>query len=878
MGGTRVVLGMKILKTIDFWLLLLGPLTAGAQIADDFSDGNYSANPEWIGTPGAWMVNAAGTLQSLWQQPNSSFWISTPQSLNGAVVWEYSIQLQFNTSSVNYADVYLSASGADLSATGISGYLVRLGGSADDICLYRRDPSGNLIRLIDGADGLLNHSSNQIRLQVICDSNRQFSLNRNETGSGDSFVQEGVANDTMYPLNGFFGLFIRQSTSSFFGGHLLDDVLVKPYVPDTLPPHLLDVTALSDTSIELHFDEPVDTSSVSNPGWFNIDSVGIPIRRIETEGAGSRRIRLYFNGSFGDGRDRVFWLLGLRDRAGNVQHALRGVFSWYTPLRNDIVLNEIMADPTPVAGLPDVEWVELYNRTGFSVHLKGWRIGDGNSWSAPFPDLILQPQGYLLVGGTSLLNNNWGAIQALALNGFPTLDNTEDLVQLQQENGRLMHAVRYTDVWHDSPVKRSGGWSLEQIDANLPCLFSGNWGSSEAVIGGTPGLPNSIRGVLEDQRPPLIQRAYCRAPDEIVLVVNEPVDSVVAAQAHLYAISNGMGTPLQVQVERPEMNRIWLKLIQPMDSNLVYTIESSGLKDCHQQVQNELMQVKAGMPVPPFPGAVTINEIMFDPPLNGTDFVEIKNTGNKPVDLKDLLLANRNSRGAPADFFPVQTESYLLFPGAYAVVSTDPDWVCHYYTCLHPEGNLLVKSMPALNNDSGFVLCLRADGLLLDEVPYHSNWHDPFLIRTEGVSLERVAESGHSADPSNWHSAASSSGYATPASVNSQHLEFNNTTASVSIQPAVISPNMDGADDFLLIRYQFPEPGNLMTIGIYDASGRPVRTLQQNALCGTRGFFQWDGSGSRNQRLQPGIYVVQADYFNRSGKKGQFRKAIVLVQ
>lgn len=859
-------------------MCLLAGLTAPAQILDDFTDGDYSHNPAWSGTPGAWVVNADRQLQSAWQQPNSSFWISTPQQSGGALIWECSIELRFNSSSLNYVDVYLAASDSDLSATGISGYLIRLGGSADDICLYRKDPSGNLTRLIDGSDGLLNHSLNQVRIQVICNRNRQFSLSRDDSGTGSNWIQEGLAVDTIYPLNGYFGMIVRQSTASFFAGHVFDDVEVKPFVPDTIPPSLAAITALSDTGIELHFNEPIDTFSVRDPNQYILDSVGVQINRIETSTTDARRIQVYFDGSFGDGHERVIRLLAVRDRAGNIQPEARAVFSWYNPMRNDVVVNEIMADPSPAVGLPELEWVELYNRSAYPVHLKGWRLGDVTGWSAPFPDILLPPNNYLVVGGSGLLSEFTGTISVLALSGFPSLDNDGDWIQLQQENGRLMHAVHYSADWHDSPVKRTGGWSLEQIDANRPCLFSGNWESSEATTGGTPGLPNSIQGTIEDQRPPEIQRVYCRAPDELVLVVNEPLDSFVSAQSHLYAVSNGIGTPLQVRVERPEMNRVWLKLHTPLDSNLFYSIEAGGLKDCHQQVQTQVIQLQVGLPVKPNPGAVCINEFMVDPPLNGCDFIELKNTGTKVIDLKDLLLANRNSRGDPSGFVPVQSESYLLFPGALAVVSTDPDWVCHNYTCFHPEGNLLVPSLPSFNNDSGRVLCLRADGLLLDEVPYRSEWHDPFLVRTEGVSLERIRDTGNSRDPSNWHSASSSSGYATPTAANSQHLAPVHSEAFISLQPGTISPNLDGTDDFLLIHYQFPEPGNLISIQIFDASGRLVRTLQQNALCGTRGFFQWDGTGNQNQRLQAGIYIVQASYFNSTGKKGQFKKAVVLVQ
>jgi flagellar hook assembly protein FlgD len=100
----------------------------------------------------------------------------------------------------------------------------------------------------------------------------------------------------------------------------------------------------------------------------------------------------------------------------------------------------------------------------------------------------------------------------------------------------------------------------------------------------------------------------------------------------------------------------------------------------------------------------------------------------------------------------------------------------------------------------------------------------------------------------------------------------------VTLSPEIVSPDNDGQDDFATIDYSFPEPGYVANVTIFDATGRPVRYLQRNALCGTKGYFRWDGLGDRSQQLATGIYIIFTEVFNLNGKKKQFKKSIVVAR
>jgi flagellar hook assembly protein FlgD len=98
------------------------------------------------------------------------------------------------------------------------------------------------------------------------------------------------------------------------------------------------------------------------------------------------------------------------------------------------------------------------------------------------------------------------------------------------------------------------------------------------------------------------------------------------------------------------------------------------------------------------------------------------------------------------------------------------------------------------------------------------------------------------------------------------------------VSPNIFSPDNDGIDDFATIDYNFPSPGYVANITIFDATGRVVRYLEQNALSGIKGYYRWDGLDDKNRQLPQGIYIIYTEIFNTTGKKKQFKNTIVLAR
>ena len=151
------------------------------------------------------------------------------------------------------------------------------------------------------------------------------------------------------------------------------------------------------------------------------------------------------------------------------------------------------------------------------------------------------------------------------------------------------------------------------------------------------------------------------------------------------------------------------------------------------------------------------------------------------------------------------------------------------------------------------------------------------ISNTEGVSLERIDYDGPSVQ-NNFHSAATSAGYGTPGYKNSQYRLNEQIRGEIKVTPDIFSPDNDGTDDFAIIEYNFPSPGYVTNIIIFDATGRAVRYLQRNALSGIKGYYRWDGLDDKNRKLPQGIYIIYTEIFNKEGKKKQFKNAIVLAR
>ncbi len=546
-----------------------------------------------------------------------------------------------------------------------------------------------------------------------------------------------------------------------------------------------------------------------------------------------------------------------------------------TAQRYEVLIHEIFADPTPSIGLPNSEWIEIRNRSVRPIPLQGWRIGDNNGQSAPFPYIVLGPDSLLILCATNAVNTLSIHGKCLGLAGFPSLDNEGEIIVLRNAQGKIIHAIEYANEWHQTELKKEGGWSLEMIDTNHPGLFQKNWRSSIHPSGGTPGKPNSIASPLEDRDPPGLFHLY--APDSLHLRIrfDEALDSSVVSQEGFFHLSDGIEI-IEARCLPPLFDRIELRTDRALQHEKIYTLTVTELSDLMGNHLNGTMTARTGVPSTPLSSDIRINEILFDPPTGGADYIELVNISKKIIDLSRLHFSSRATNGTLGSIKRLMTEPTYFFPGDHLVCTSDPPALERNYFVQNPNQVISTDALPSLPDTEGSLVVLNEQGETMDELRYSGDWHFSALQTRMGIALERIDPAGKTQDRNNWQSAASTVGYGTPTRRNSQYRLFHRTR-SLELSSEVISPDNDGQADFIQIKYKTDTPADRIRIRIFHTGGKMIRELANLALAGNESVFTWDGLDDQRNQLSTGQYILLVETTDVFGKTDRMKKVIALI-
>lgn len=745
-------------RLISIFVFLVISYISNAQVnagfTDDFSDGNFTSNPTWTGDNGKFIVNSNQQLQ-LFDTEAGTACLSTESMAIDDACWEFYVKYDFDPSTSNYCDVYLVSNTADVNVC-TAGYYVRVCGnsSTDNICLYKKKGNTKTTLVTGGALSFAT-SGGEMKIKVTRSATGEWSLNT-DFGVTGSYSLEGIAVDAEITTSSYFGLYCKYTQTRAQGFYFDNFSVSGTYYVDTEAPILQTARFIQNNKVLLQFNENIDAASLSinnfsvNNGIGNPTSVGI-------YNENALCVVLEFANAFTSGITYTLEYRGVADVNGNAcaQNSTELTFTEFGS--GTIVINEIMADPTPIVGLPDSEYIEIYNNSDQAVNLENWTIKIGAT-AKQLGVYTIYPSEYLILcrdANTSLFADHPNILEITGLSAT-ALTNSGNTITLYNEFMTEVDEITYSSSWYKDASKKDGGWSLERIDPNNRCDQSVNWKASVNENGGTPGTQNSVYGSNIDNVPPTIIGVDIASANELVVTFSEVVDTTSVKTVDNYLLDHEYGNPVYADVDANDNTKVIIMFSAALAENMIYNLSISNIADlCGNIMESSSLAVST---VPTDMNSVIITEIMSKPSpvvaLPESKYIEIYNRTSNAINLSGWTITIGNTTKT----FPT---SSIDAGGYLALCNADNIFMFEGY-----ENILGITGLPAFAQDGVTISLCDKQNKLVHSLTFSSSWHDDHFKANGGYSIELVDVQNPCGGAENWRSTLNVDG-GTPGKQNS---------------------------------------------------------------------------------------------------------------
>ena len=896
------------MKKIITLLSVMLPLYTSAQVSFNFENGTAEG---WIyNAPDRWKadilnpLNGMYSLHHLFDNSEAStdvavFSIAGLCPACSDITWEFTLRHGADPSSSNkWAFILASDTGPDgiMTGTGFNGFTagVNFTGYDDTLRLWQVSAGKTNVLITTDINWQNDIGINSaVTIRVTRSEGGEWSMDaESQMSKVESWMEKGesqlpkaesrkskIENGQEWRWAGISYTYTSTRDRLLW----IDDVSIDGvFIPDTLPPEVVSVTALSSDILRVVFDEDPAPSSllisdISITGGAQVVSVTRVYPNV---------YELLLNSELSN-RTRYLLKFGLLcDPYGNCASSVTEDFIPVYAVTGDVVITEIMADPSPPVQLPDEEFLEFTNLTSDSLSLKDWiLIGDDDT--SRFPEVWIKGGEQVILCSPSEAPGFSVYGRAIGLAGFPLLNDGGETLALRDSRGRLIHTATYSKLFYKDEWRTGGGWSMEMTDPENPFNAPDIWRASGDPSGGTPGRPNSAIITAPDSRCPEVIAVYPVGSmkarivfDETIMGVTNPEEWTLDGVGAVSAVSDDIADRAFV-ITGPELfapGRIYT--LQIPSSAADY----SGMSACQPAV-------RFGVPELPFPGDLLFNELLFDPPPACSDYIELYNNSDRIIDLSQLFLTgsapeeNSSMRKGPGIFSgysnsPVTSVSQVprqLLPREYVAVTTGRNEVTASYSCSEKKSVHEVVSLPSMPDDQGTLILLDRSLNILDRVDYSGSMHMAFLGNTEGIALEKAGPELPSGSSDNWHSATEACGWGTPGAINSVLAVHSGQAPGLSLSSERISPDGDGFEDVITARVLPGGSDNVITVTVFNARGYAVRRLAQRYFAGEEALIIWDGTGDEGNRLNSGLYMIMAESYNSRGQTQRWERVCALL-
>ena len=579
-------------RIICLWFFLFAAGTIRAQVVnDDFSDGDFTNSPSWQGNTDAFIVNAENQLQLNFTgtTPEPSYLATNFVSTNlNDKEWRFDVQLAFSPSGSNRLVMYLASSTSDLldyqnTASVQQAYYLEIGetGSDDAVSLFYRDGETSTL-ITRGTDGQFADAFEKT-IRVRRDASANWEIAVSDVGT-ENFIVTATAQDNSLSETTNLGMlcFFTATRSDLF---YFDNIYFGDFIVDTTPPTITEASVLNSQQIRLIFSESLNASSAEDINNYTLQAGDIiPESAILKEDT----VLITFNNEFQNGQSYILQINGITDDIGNVMEPFSFEFEYIDPepaAFGDIIITELLPDPTPSVGLPEAEFIEILNRSDKFIDLSGFTISDNTDNEALIPTYILRPNNRIILCPSGALEAYQEISEAISPATWPSLNNSSDSVVIKSAEGLTLDSLGYDLSWYQDEEKESGGYSLEIINTQLSCFDKANWAASVSDLGGTPGRINSINDESFTGNSPEIDFVEVSSP--IAVIIN--FDKLMNRTSLLGANYLLNGEPVNlVAIMSPANNQVILTFDDEFVNGQSYTISVEEVADCNGNVATNL--------------------------------------------------------------------------------------------------------------------------------------------------------------------------------------------------------------------------------------------------------------------------------------------------
>ncbi len=532
-------------------------------------------------------------------------------------------------------------------------------------------------------------------------------------------------------------------------------------------------------------------------------------------------------------------------------------FSWF----NTLIITEFL----PVTSdLHPHEYVEIYNPGPDDVSTAGLVLSD-ESRSVILPGVTIFPGEYRVIAEKEFAALH-PEINVLVVNNLPSLNNNGDVIRIRKASGALVHQLAYDLSWKQ---RNTNDWAWEMQNILQPCSGVENWKPNQT---GSAGKANHDLRKIPDRVSPWVTDVFSVKNDSLVVVLNENINPGQWLRG-VFEV-NGSEIAPAIYPDKHRFNTAGLKLPDSLLPGIQHHLLVRSLTDCSG---NFVVEQKTSFQLtgPAGPRDILLSEVMYEPVRNAPEYVELYNFASYPVNLKGWLLSVRNSLGKEKTV-AISGKDRVLEPGRFLILTNNFFQQVSAYPHT-PENTILeIPGLPVLSNEGG-VITLIQDDTVGEKFNFTPALHHDQITNTAGVALERISFAQSALDADNWHSASSTSGYSTPGRRNSQQNDQKLQEASqITLVNQLITPNLDGVSDYLLVGFSQSLQGTVISAFVYDSNGRLVKTLANNQLVGTNSYYRWDAVNEQGKLVNSGRYILLVKVIDDEGRARKFMKTVAV--